>query len=497
MERVGRARRAPRSPESNVSLLRSSLRHVADLASIPFSRVTPGASAALRGAPDDRDTTRVKRKGVRESLRASTAEGVVADVVGAFTGGAVQTGWALYLGCSPFWIGVLGAIPFLAQVLQLPAVWVSSRFGQRRVALVCVALSRQAYLPLVVLPLLPISQGAKQLVLIAVAAIAGVLGVVGNNAWTAWMADLVPTAIRGRYFGQRTAMCTLGGTAAALFAGRLLDGAKGGEGTILALLSLLACVAGLVTTSLMAKQHDPGDRPKDASLGGAIEALRNPRARPYLLWLVAWNGAIGITSAFIALHMLQNLRVGFTVVALHAAGIGFVRILAAPVWGRVIDRIGARPVLVACSFGIASIPGLWLLTTPDRLWPIVADCFVAGVLWSGHGLATFSMPLAMTPRDGRRMYLACFSTAAGVAFAIASATAGAVADALPHELVVFGMPFFGLHVLFATGCVARLAAASLSLKVEPHAKPIETLVPAIRAELVGGLRRSPFLSRWR
>src|SRR5688500_8442677 len=157
--------------------VRSPFRSVADLASIPFTRQTPGASAALRGAPEESSTrVRSRAKLVRGSLRASTAEGVVADVVGAFTGGAVQTGWALYLGCSPFWIGVLGALPFLSQVLQLPAVWFSSRFGQRRVALFCVALSRQAYLPLVVLPILPISIGAKQAVLIGVAAIAGVLG---------------------------------------------------------------------------------------------------------------------------------------------------------------------------------------------------------------------------------------------------------------------------------------------------------------------------------
>lgn len=96
------------------------------------------------------------------------------------------------------------------------------------------------------------------------------------------------------------------------------------------------------------------------------------------------------------------------------------------------------------------------------------------------------------------MYLASFSTTAGIAFAIASTAAGAIADRLPHELTVFGLPFFGLHVLFAAGLIARIGAAALALKVEhPGAKSVETLVPVLRAELAGGLRRSPFLSRWR
>jgi hypothetical protein len=48
-------------------------------------------------------------------------------------------GWALHLGCSPELIGILGALPFASQLIQLPSAWLSCVAGYRRVAIVTVA----------------------------------------------------------------------------------------------------------------------------------------------------------------------------------------------------------------------------------------------------------------------------------------------------------------------------------------------------------------------
>ena len=79
--------------------------------------------------------------------------------------------------------------------------------------------------------------------------------------------------------------------------------------------------------------------------------------------------------------------------------------LTAPLWGRIIDRLGARPVLIACGFGISTIPFIWLFPTPSFLWPLVVDAVVAGMLWGGHNLAMFVVPMTTTPRRGRPFYI--------------------------------------------------------------------------------------------
>src|SRR5207237_1237192 len=161
---------------------------------------------------------------------------------------------------------------------------------------------------------------------------------------------LVPRRIRGRYFGRRTALCTVASAAAAAGAGLLLDWARARElvGMALALLQIAACASGVVTVLLMMRQHDPTPEPHEAR---ALLPLRDPSVRGLLAHLLTWNLAVGVASSFFSLHMLKNLRMGFTLVAVHGAGLAAARVLAAPLWGRLIDRLGARPVLITCGFG--------------------------------------------------------------------------------------------------------------------------------------------------
>ncbi len=395
------------------------------------------------------------------------------------------TGLALHLGAGPLVVSVLAALPFAAQLVHLPSAWITASLGRRRVALWAVAASREIYWPLAALPFLPLSSRARLALLVAVAAISAVLSVVGNNAWTAWMGDLVPERLRGRYFGRRAAICTLGGTAASLVAGRVLDvaGLAHLEGQVFAALAAAAALSGIATTVLMARQHDVAEHPGAAGqrqppLSAAIrQPLTDPAALRYLAYLMAWNGAVGMAAPLFPVHMLQNLKMGFLLMALQSAGVAVVRYLAAPLWGKALDRLGSRPVLVACSFGISVIPLIWLLPTPDFLWPAAIDSVFSGVLWSGHSLASFSLPLSVAPRERRPFYLAVFASASGLSFGVAAALGGGIAELLPRQLVVAGHPMFGLQQIFVASSLARLLAALLSLRVvEAGSRSTEVLL---------------------
>ncbi|MGZ3457670.1 MAG: MFS transporter [Archangium sp.] len=470
-------------------LRRHVLRSFAPLASaVPLFRPggsLPGSAAPLVGASLASTASppaegNAARHALRRSLRASVAEGIGAEVFTACAGATVLTGWALALKLGPFLVGVMTALPFFAQFIQFPAAWLTSSFGHRRVALVAVCLSRQVMLPLCVLPWLPLTLGGQQRLLAAVAAVSAVLGVIGNNAWVEWMGELVPESVRGRYFGRRTALCTVGSTVASLVAGVLMDRLRPPEGVGLGLplLAALACVAGVMTTVLMARQHDPAPHKEKAKLDFhvALLPLRDERARRVLVYQVAWNAAVGVSAPFFSFHMLKNLKMSFLLMALYLAAVAGMRILAAPFWGRLIDRMGAQPVLLACSLGIGVIPSLWLFPTAGFLWPLLADVVLSGVLWGGHGLASFALPLSVAPRRGRPFYLAAFATAGGLAYAAASALGGGLASLIPTEFTLGGHLWVNLHVLFLLSSVARVAAAFLATRIiEPDAQPVCSL----------------------
>ena len=455
------------------SIVLASLARIASAFSIPQpGELLPGSSPALTGAPrSDRAAAQAPApaRPLRRSLNAAVAEGASAEVFAACASGAVIIGWALYLGASAAVIGFLGALPLAAQVVSLPAAWLTTARSRKAVTLWAVAISRLTFLPLLALPTLAVDASTKLHLFLAIVAVSTIFSVIGNSAWVAWMGDLVPDRIRGRFVGRRTIVISIAGTLTSLGAAVLLDRLApiGWTGAALCTLTLVACLAGVVSVVLMRRQHEP---PAPAEPGvSAWQALRlalgDLRARPFLGYLFAWNAAVGISASFFAYHMLTNLQTGFLVVAAHGVGVAAVRIASARLWGHAVDRIGAGPVLVFCSFGIAAVPLTWFFVTPDRLWPIAFDAVFAGCLWAGHGIAAFDLTIGLAPRVSRPFYLGAFATAGGLGFGAASMLAGQLVALFPAHFELAGEAWTNLHVLFLISAVGRLASAALSLRL--------------------------------
>ena len=471
LDRVARVALAPAVPQPGESL--------------PGS--TPALSAGpLTGSDGPADKPWAQ---LRPTLQAALFEGASAEVFAACAGGGVLTAWALHLGASPLVIGLLGALPVACNVLNLPAAWLTHIVGRKRLAVAAVAASRLVYLPLIAFPFLSLADATRLQLFIALVAVASVLAVIGNNAWIAWMGDLVPAPVRGRFFGRRTMLLTLAGATSSLGAGLVLDALspRGWKGETLAGLAAVASLAGLVSIWLLRRQHEPPPATTSAEHGGwaALAACLGDRAaRPFLWYQLAWHAAVASVAGFISFHMLVNLRMGFALVATHGVAVAVVRIVAAPLWGRAVDRLGARPVLVLCSFGVAAVPAIWMLPTPERLWPIALEALLAGVLWGGHGIASVDLSIALAPRGGRPFYLAAFATAGGLGFAAASILAGLLASFLPAQFPLFGASWTAIHVLLLISALTRAAAALLALRIqERNARGVPELLRTLAGDL--------------
>jgi hypothetical protein len=415
---------------------------------------------------------------------------MVAEVFGACAGGAALTAWALHLGADALVIGLLGALPLAAQVLQLPGAWLTQRFGYRRVAVIAIGGSRLVWLPLALVPVLGLSTGQALPLFLAVVTLAAVLGVVGNNAWTAWIGDLIPRTFRGRFFGRRTLFLSMAGTIATLTVGLVLDAVTvdGRTGQALAALVATGCVAGAASIGLLLRHADPSAGERAASVARpAIEPLlADASVRPFLAYLFAWNAAVALSASFFSFHMLANLQTGFLVAAVHGIVVGAMRVATAPVWGRAVDRLGARPVLEVCSLGIAVVPALWLFATPERLWPIALEAIASGALWSGHGIAVMDLTLGLAPRPSRPFRLAVFAATGGVSFGATSVAAGFVARQLPGTFTMLGASWTNLHVLFALSSIGRASAALLARRIdEPGARRARDVLGAAATLLMG------------
>ncbi len=91
-------------------------------------------------------------------LRSVIYDGMCTQAMGVLTGGAFLVAFALHLGASNFHIGLLAGIPFLAQFLQIPAVYLVEKVRYRRgIAIVFSGASRLFWLVIAAIPLLFLS----------------------------------------------------------------------------------------------------------------------------------------------------------------------------------------------------------------------------------------------------------------------------------------------------------------------------------------------------
>jgi len=421
---------------------------------------------------------------VRRTMAISQWEGMLADIYASLTSGTILMAWGLHLGAGEVVLALLGVVPFIAQLAQLGAGALTAHFGGRATTLWGIGLARQLFWLLVPLPFLGLSHAVQLTVVVCVALAAAVLQVVGATAWSHWMGDVVPPRLRGRYFGRRSAAVLVAGAIGSLAASLLLDLSRRHhvEREALCALSLAAVTLGAVTTLMLRRQHDPAVTRRPVALReGVSAALGDPHVRRMLLFLLLWSGAIGVAVPFWGPFMKRDLQLSFTLLAAHQLGSSIVRLMAAPLWGRAVDRLGARPVLVFCSFATAAIPLIWLLPTPDRLWPVAVDAVIAGFFWSGHGIATFQLPLALSDRHLRPYVLGLAGMATGGMVAVAGLLGGLLAESLPARPLLFGREWYPLQLLFILTSAARFGSALIALRVtEPGSAPVAGLLGLLR-----------------
>jgi len=417
---------------------------------------------------------------LRAPLAAVSIEGGLATVFIILTGGAYVTGLALLWGANDFEIGLLAAIPFLAQFAQLPAAVFIDRTGLRKAVTVWGAVAaRQCWWLLV--PLMFWQVGWRLEFLIGLVVFSSFTIMASTVGWLAWVADLVPDRIRGRYFGMRSVSVAIATLIATIAAGVTLDHFRGrGEEQIgFAIIIGAGCAFALAASILLGKVPD---RPRDqlqvkSTWASFLQPLKDPKFRPVLKVFSMWNFAIGTSAAFFAPHMLTNLDMSFTQISLYSSAGALVAIGLNRPWGALIDRFGCKPVITFCAFGIAFIPTVWVFPRADFLWMLIPEVFLSSVLWAGFNLAAFNMPIANSPRNHRTIYLAIFAVVTGFAFFAASLVGGTIAEAISGlHWQVGPQTVVNYHVLFVLSTVLRLLTAFLVMSFH---EPKETRLPVL------------------
>jgi len=408
---------------------------------------------------------------LRRSLRLVKLAWVCGAVWLYITTGAVLTRYAKLVELPPYGYGLLAALPFAGSLFQLPASLFLERYGHRKKWFIGLGIVHRAlWLVIALLPwVLPAPwRWPGFLVTTAVSWIAGQMIV---PAWVGWMGDLVPARIRGRYFSRRTQLGQLVGLVTTVTTGFLLDRATAaGEAALLQMLSVALAVAagaGIADFLFFLPVRAVESRAPNAAVSAA-GLLRAPLAdanfRRFLGFTMTLTFGTGFLAQFFWLYAFEELKFGNATANLMLVVIPLLTVAAtSPFWGRVMDRVGRKPVLLVA--GLLIVPGSfwWVLMTPTTLWPWYLGVILATAVWPAIELANFNVLLNLREDESTRRqaggYVAVGSLAVALAGALSGMFGGAVAqacrDARPQWL---GIEWTYHRVLFTVSSAFRLLA---------------------------------------
>ena len=368
-------------------------------------------------------------------------------MVGALYGGVILVGFALELGATPWHIGLLAAIPFLAQIAQLPAIALIERVRQRRkIAVAAVSVSRVMIALLALPAFIPDRQTALYALLFVQMCIT-VSGSVGGCSVNVWLHQLLAAEGLGALFSRRLFWSTVLASLGALAAGYLVQHWPGADRVDAYALSFAAAaVVGFVSVHYLASVPEPvmvRTGPPRPLLAMLREPFADTNFRRVIIFMASWNFASNLAAPFVTVYLLKQLGYGMGVVTTLWISSQIATALTMYLWGRLSDRLSnkailalALPAYLGCLIGLpfTAIPEMHALTLP-LLYVIH---IVMGAAAGGTALATGNLGLKLAPQGRGSSYLAAVGLAGAGAGGVAAMMGGALADWFAaRELSVF------------------------------------------------------------
>jgi len=377
---------------------------------------------------------------VQSGLRYVIKDGIASQSMAILTGGAFLIAFAIKLGASNFVIGLLAAIGPLAQLLQLPSIFLVEKIRNRRAIVVVTAgLSRIFWLLIALSPFLFARQVGLAILLASIIGVSA-FGAISGCSWNSWMRDLIPENILGSFFSKRMRIATGVGIALSLGAAAYLDLWKKQlpnyeiHGySILFLFGLAVGMLGVYFLARTPEKRMPIPEQRLGILKLLTQPFKDENFRKLITFMCSWNFAVNLAGPFFMVYMLKRLGlsmsfiIGLSIVS-QVMNFAFLR-----VWGKFTDRFSNKSVLAICGpLFILSILAWTFTTMPEKYFLtiplLVLIHIVMGLSSAGVSLASGNIGLKLAPKGQATAYLATNTIVNSLAAGIAPILGGKFAD---------------------------------------------------------------------
>ncbi len=389
---------------------------------------------------------------IKNGLKYSIAEGSFANIYANLTGGLFLPAFALLLMASDFTIGLLASIPFFSTIAQIFGSLLVERFRQRKkITIIFAFISRILWVPIVLLIVIffDVNRDLLLSLIIIIIIVHHIFGSICGVAWLSWMSNLVPSIIRGRFFGLRNSFMGIITITVTLVGGLFLDWYKGSftdyspSNSFLILFSL-AVVAGLISLFLLSKQPDVEEPIQKPFTIKSIfsEPFKNIQFKKLLRFTMLWSFAVNIASPFYIIYMLKDLHLSYTLISSVTIFAAMANLFGMGFWGHFSDKNGNRPVVIISVLAASLLPFIWLFTGSSAwsvyiLIPLLH--LAGGFFFAGYNLCSVNLLFGIAPRQNNSMFIALWSMINGLAAGIGAICGGFMANRI--SIHITELPF--------------------------------------------------------
>lgn len=424
-------------------------------------------------------TARLNR---RRAIRLSYANALL----WAIGNGLVSTTLILFLaigfGAAPLAVSLVIASPRFVGLLRLWAPSLIQRVGDRRKF--CLLTYISSSLLLLTLPLVAAvnwSPNSDLLigVLVGVWAVYHLLEFLGMIALWSWLADIVPVSVRGRFIGQRNRWLVggrlVGMVASGLFTyvwtASLPEGhserwiAYAISATVGALFMGVAVVP-LAFMPTIANSTSPGERFQWRWVWNVLVDRGYRRLIAYSGWMALFNG---LTQVAQFIYPRRVLGFEYSHILVLRSGLRGGQSLVSPALGKIMDRQGSIPIMLACQVLVATGPLFFLFATPSQPWWIIV-AYAVWIAYAGLNIGLPGLMLGLSPQQNDTRYIAVYFAASDLLYGIGTVCGGLLLSWLlqqdtAYKIGPLALDAFGVMFLF--GFVARSFGVLLLSRIRP------------------------------
>lgn len=361
------------------------------------------------------------------------------------TTGVFLAGYALQFKAPNAVIGLLCAMPAMAQLLQLFGIYLVDKFRSRKtVTVVATTISRCCLLPMALAPLMPSSR--LSLTVLAIAFMGHTAsGAIATCAWNSWLKDVVLKEELGSFFAKRLSLCTLITMLLTVGGGYFLDiwaqVFNGQQAWGYSILFGVAILAGLLGIPLLQSMPEPAsaqEPSKDSLIKKLVAPFHNKNFRNLIRFSTFWNFAINLAAPFFSVYMLTLLGYSMSLVTMLTMVSQLSTFLSLRTWGKVSDRFSNKAVLLICAplflfcilaWTFATMPHTHALTLPL----VICLQVLLGIAIAGVTLANGNIALKLAPDGEATSYLATYTATGSLAAGTAPILGGLFVDAFSRQ----------------------------------------------------------------